>query len=165
MSSNANSSSSSCTRFAGISPATILQNKHDMKRSIARAVIEAERLTGIDALAEVAAHLQISELSIRTEHGRTVISGLARYQLDRELFFDAVQQLDGWERDVVIDVVVERQDIRGFHTVAPGETLADIAELHLGDAGREMEIFTANRDRMNDPDQISPGQQLMIPRR
>jgi nucleoid-associated protein YgaU len=26
-----------------------------------------------------------------------------------------------------------------------------------------MDIFDANRDRMNDPDQVFPGQQLLIP--
>jgi nucleoid-associated protein YgaU len=136
-----------------------------MKGSIARSADDAEGLIGISAVTEAAANLHVSDLAVRREHGRTVISGTARYQLDRELFFNALQQLDGWESDVVIDVAVERQDIRGFHTVAPGETLADIAELHLGDASREMEIFKANRDRMNAPDQVAPGLQLMIPRR
>jgi len=136
-----------------------------MRASIARSVGDGRRLIGVHTLTDAARDLRISHLSIRTEHGKMVITGTARYQLDRELFFDAIQQLDGWESDVVVDLTIECQDIRGYHTVQPGETLADIAERHLGDAAREMEIFKANRDRMNDPDQVSPGQQLMIPRR
>ena len=92
-----------------------------------------------------------------------VIGGTARYQLDRETFFESVKRLDGWESDVVIEIAVECQDVRGYHTVEAGETLASIAERHLGSASREMDIFKANRDRMNDPDQILPGQQLLIP--
>jgi hypothetical protein len=136
-----------------------------MKASIARSTDDSDGPIGIGAVMEAAADLHITDLAVRREHSRTVISGTARYQLDRELFFDALQELDGWESSIVVDVAVERQDIRGFHTVAPGETLADIAELHLGDASREMEIFEVNRDRMNAPDQVTPGLQLMIPRR
>ena len=134
-----------------------------MRASIARSVGDTGAVEGIDALLDAAAHLNIRNVAIQKEHGRTRITGVARYQLDRDAFFDAVKQLDGWESDVVLDVDVERHDIRGYHTVCPGETLASIAKRHLGRAAREMDIFDANRDRMNDPDQIFPGQQLLIP--
>lgn len=162
MSSNANSSSSSCTRLAGISPAAILQNKHDMKASIARSIGDTD-VSGIDVLLDAAADVNIDGLAVETAHGKTVITGTACYQLDRERLFDAVKQLDGWESDVVFEVSVERQDARGYHIVREGDTLASIAQQYLGAASREMEIFEANRDRMNDPGQILPGQQLLIP--
>lgn len=107
--------------------------------------------------------LSVRDIVIETAHGKTLVSGVARYQLDREQLFEAIKQLHGWERDIVMDVEVERSDVRGYHTVRPGETLASIAERYLGHASKEMAIFEANRDRMNDPDQIMPGQQLLIP--
>ena len=88
---------------------------------------------------------------------------MARYQLDREQLYEAIKQLDGWESKIVVNVGVERQDIRGFHTVAEGETLASIAEQYFQRASGDVAIFEANRDRLNDPDQIFPGQQLLIP--
>jgi nucleoid-associated protein YgaU len=100
---------------------------------------------------------------MRTEHGRRVISGTAPCALDRERFFEVLKRIDRWERDYVLNLVVERDDVRGFHTVQRGETLASIATRYLGNASREMDIFDANRDRMNDPDQVFPGQQLLIP--
>jgi nucleoid-associated protein YgaU len=117
----------------------------------------------MDVLLDAAADLGIRDLLIKSERGKTVIGGMARYQIDRDLFFDAVKELDGWESDVVVTIAVERHDVRGYHTVKPGETLAAIAERHLGSASREQQLFEANRDRMNDPDQIFPGQQLLIP--
>jgi nucleoid-associated protein YgaU len=119
--------------------------------------------SGIDALLRSVSDLNLSNIVIETAHGKRVIHGTAEYQLDRERLFEAVKELDGWETDVVIDVDVRRRDVRGFHVVQPGETLASIAEQYFGRASKEMAIFDANRDRMNDPDQIFPGQQLLIP--
>jgi nucleoid-associated protein YgaU len=118
---------------------------------------------GIDDLLDAAVQLNIRNFSVRKERGKTIISGVATYHVDRDELFDAVKRLDRWASDVVFDVDVERLDIRGYHTVKKGETLATIAKRHLGRASREMDIFEVNRDRMNDPDQIIPGQQLLIP--
>ena len=40
-----------------------------------------------------------------------------------------------------------------------------IAERKLGDAGRWRDIFTLNRDIVADPDEISPGQVLVLLKR
>jgi nucleoid-associated protein YgaU len=133
-----------------------------MRASIVRA-IDGSDVSGIDVLFDAAAELNIGNLSIQKQHGRTVVTGVACYQLDREQFFEAIKELEGWESDVLVDIEVERHDVRGYHTVRDGETLASIAERYLGGAHREMDIFAANRDRMNDPDQVFKGQQLLIP--
>jgi nucleoid-associated protein YgaU len=137
-----------------------------MRPSIVRAAHAdgAEGADGaIDGLLDAVSGLNVRDIVIETAHGKTLVSGVARYQLDRERLFEAIKQLDGWERDIVMDVEVERSDVRGYHTVRQDETLASIAERYLGHASKEMAIFEANRDRMNDPDQIMPGQQLLIP--
>lgn len=118
---------------------------------------------GVDALLDAVSGTDLKDLVIETAHGRTIISGIARYQLDRDKLFEAIKQVDGWESKIVIDVGVERQDIRGFHTVQTGETLASIAERYFQRASGDVAIFEANRDRLNDPEQIFPGQQLLIP--
>jgi nucleoid-associated protein YgaU len=133
-----------------------------MRASIARSTVTA-RIEGLDVLIDAATDLNIRNLAVHREHGKTRITGVATYQLDREQFFDAIKDLDGWESEVLVDIEVERHDVRGYHTVQAGETLAAIAKRHLGRESREMEIFESNRDRMNDPDQVSPGLQLLIP--
>jgi nucleoid-associated protein YgaU len=116
-------------------------------------------------LHEVARQLDIKNFALSAAGGRLVLSGAAQYQLQKDLLWRAIKEHDGWERDVVLDISVARSDIRGLHTVAAGETLASIARAYLGRASREVDIFEANRDRLNDPDQIFPGQQLVIPNR
>lgn len=49
------------------------------------------------------------------------------------------------------------------YTVKSGDTLSAIAERHYGEASRWREIFEANRDQIDDPDLIRPGQVLRLP--
>ena len=49
------------------------------------------------------------------------------------------------------------------YTVAKGDTLSHIAKAHYGKASKWKAIFDANRDQLDDPDRIQPGQVLKIP--
>lgn len=49
------------------------------------------------------------------------------------------------------------------YTVERGDTLSHIAKRFYGKAGRWRPIFEANRDQLDDPDLIRPGQVLAIP--
>ena len=49
------------------------------------------------------------------------------------------------------------------YTVKKGDTLSHIAQAHYGKASRWKRIFDANRDQLDDPDRIQPGQVLKIP--
>ena len=49
------------------------------------------------------------------------------------------------------------------YTVQPGDTLSKISRQFYGGAGDYMRIFEANRDRLNDPNKIQVGQELIIP--
>ncbi len=49
------------------------------------------------------------------------------------------------------------------YTVRAGDTLSKISREFYGDANQYMKIFEANRDRLKDPNQIYPGQELKIP--
>ena len=49
------------------------------------------------------------------------------------------------------------------YTVKSGDTLSKIAKELLGDASAYNAIFEANRDQLDDPDKIKPGQILKIP--
>jgi hypothetical protein len=49
------------------------------------------------------------------------------------------------------------------HTVEPGDTLSAIADTFYGDASKFRIIFAANRNQLDDPDVIVPGQVLRIP--
>ena len=49
------------------------------------------------------------------------------------------------------------------YTVKPGDTLSHIAQHVYGKASRWHAIFEANRDQIDDPDLIRPGQVLQLP--
>ena len=49
------------------------------------------------------------------------------------------------------------------HVVEKGDTLGAIAKKYYGKASAYMKIFEANRDVLDDPDKIKPGQKLRIP--
>ncbi len=51
------------------------------------------------------------------------------------------------------------------YTVQKGDSLSRIAKNLLGDANAWTRIFQANRDVLEDPDKIFPGQTLKIPPR
>ncbi|HEY0512256.1 MAG TPA: LysM peptidoglycan-binding domain-containing protein [Thermoanaerobaculia bacterium] len=49
------------------------------------------------------------------------------------------------------------------YTVEAGDSLSKIAKRHYGDANEWRRIYEANRDLIEDPDEIFPGQTLKIP--
>ena len=58
---------------------------------------------------------------------------------------------------------VEEQPQEVFYEVQPGDTLSGIALKYYGKANEYMKIFDANRDILDNPDLIKPGQKLRIP--
>lgn len=51
------------------------------------------------------------------------------------------------------------------YTVKSGDTLSAIAKSEYGDASQWQRIYDANRDQLDNPDLIHPGQKLNIPAR
>ncbi len=51
----------------------------------------------------------------------------------------------------------------GTYTVQKGDSLSKIAKRELGDANAWGKIFDANKDVLDDPDKIFPGQVLKLP--
>ena len=65
----------------------------------------------------------------------------------------------------VTSSVNSTEDVLGTtrYTVQKGDTLSHIAKAHYGKASHWQRIFEANRDQLDDPDRIQPGQVLTIP--
>ena len=51
-----------------------------------------------------------------------------------------------------------------YYTIESGDTLSKIAERHYGDPQKYNQIFEANREVIQDPDKIYPGQKIRIPK-
>jgi len=116
-------------------------------------------------LLETAKTLHITPLDTREIDGHFVIKGEAPYQMEKNLFWDKLKTFPAWQQEVKADITVKNTDAYGVHTVAAGETLSKLAERHLGDAKRYMEIFNLNKGILTDPNVIKVGQKLKLPAR
>ncbi len=62
----------------------------------------------------------------------------------------------------LVPIVGQAQGETRTHTVRPGDTLWDLAQLYLGDPFRWPEIYRLNTDKVQDPHWIFPDQVLLI---
>lgn len=74
---------------------------------------------------------------------------------------DQVQKADFSGVSSSVDSTAEV--VGGTYTVEAGDTLSKIAKEHLGSANAWNKIYEANRDQLDDPDKIKPGQVLKLP--
>ena len=94
---------------------------------------------------------------------------IATEELKNELW-NAIKTVPDWRNDIVADIQATGGGAGAgaaaaaqTYTVKPGDTLSKIAKEHLGDANAYMKIFNANKDQLQDPDKIKPGQVLKMP--
>ena len=120
------------------------------------------------------------EGSAEERDGKLHFNGTVKSEDEKNKIWNALKTVPDWQKDVVADIKVKpgaQQQPSGqsipqptpakasikTYTVKSGDTLSDIAKRELGSANKYMEIFNANRDQLNDPDKIQPGQVLKIP--
>jgi len=114
---------------------------------------------------ELAGELIGEDLSVTEEGGKLHIKGTAAHPMQKNLLWDSIKGHDGWEGEVGANIKVADDSVYGRYTVVKGDTLGKIAERLLGKASRYPEIFEANRDTLDDPNKIRPGQDLVIPQK
>ena len=100
--------------------------------------------------------------------GKLYFHGTVASQEDANKIWDAIKTIPEWPNEIVADIKAaqpsaQTQPQERTYTVKPGDTLSKIAKEMLGEAGAYMEIFNANRDQLDDPNRIAPGQVLKIP--
>jgi nucleoid-associated protein YgaU len=115
------------------------------------------------SLISMADQLGISGLDVTEENGVLKVSGTAGSAEAKQQLWDEYARLDPDYRsgDLVLDVSApEGSDSGSTYTVQSGDTLSKIG----GNYGVSwQQIFEANRDKLDDPDKIFPGQELTIP--
>lgn len=112
----------------------------------------------------------VSNLNVQEQEGVLRVTGTAPDEQTKQRLWDEYGRLDPDMRsgDLVLDIEVARGGGGGgggeeqTYTVQKGDTLSAIGS-RQGVAWRE--IYEANRDQLDDPDKIMPGQRLRIPRK
>ncbi len=109
--------------------------------------------------------------------GKLYFHGTVGSQTEVNQIWDAIKTIPEWQSEIIADIkstgaagstgtsgTTGSADITAHtYVVRPGDTLSKIAKELLGDANGYMEIYNANRDQLNDPNVIRPGQVLKIP--
>ena len=125
----------------------------------------------------------IQQQQIRLNHvnmqdNKLLVQGNAPSADAKNRVWDQIKLVNpNWQSELIVDIeVIGQQQPAGragsggqsstvdrTYTVKPGDTLSKIAKEMYGNSNEYQKIFDANRDRLRDPNQIRPGQELKIP--
>ena len=109
--------------------------------------------------------------------GKLYFKGITKTQDEANKIWDAIKTVPDWPQEVVADIQASPSAASSSsspssssssaavstYTVVKGDTLSKIAQELLGKASAYTQIFEANRDQLDNPDHIKPGQVLKIP--
>ena len=108
--------------------------------------------------------LNIQNGDVREENGKLKVSGVAQTAYEKDVLWNEIKRVGGdVPTDIEADISVADHSRYHTHTVEKGDTLSHIAKHYYGKANKYPEIFDANRNILDDPNKIRPGQELVIP--
>jgi hypothetical protein len=111
--------------------------------------------------------------NLHVQDNKLFIRGIAPSEEAKNKFWDQIKLVGG--DDVTAEISVDASRAMGAaagggqggggqtYEVKSGDNLSRISKQFYGDSSEYMRIFYANRDKLNDPDKIQVGQQLVIP--
>ncbi|HVF50188.1 MAG TPA: LysM peptidoglycan-binding domain-containing protein [Pyrinomonadaceae bacterium] len=118
---------------------------------------------------------QVRLQNLHVQDDKLFVRGVASSEDAKNKVWDAIKLVNPNQDDITADISVEQAQAQGAaagggssqggqsYTVKSGDTLSKISKQFYGDSDEFMRIFYANRDSINDPDQIKVGQELTIP--
>jgi LysM repeat protein len=118
---------------------------------------------------------RIQFLNLHVQDNKLFIKAIAPSEEAKNKFWDQVKLVNPNADDITADISVDSSRALGAaagggqgqggqtYEVKSGDNLSKISKQFYGDASEYMRIFYANRDKLNDPDKIQVGQQLLIP--
>lgn len=118
---------------------------------------------------------KIQFLNLHVQDNKLFIRAIAPSEEAKNKFWDQVKLVNPNADDITADISVDSSRAVGAaagggqgsgnqtYEVKSGDNLSKISKQFYGDANEYMRIFYANRDKLNDPDKIQIGQQLVIP--
>lgn len=109
----------------------------------------------------------ISNLGVQYSDGKVRLSGSAKSHAAKEkaaLIAGNVKGVSHVDDDALkVAGQASPAAASSFYTIQSGDTLSKIAAEKLGNASDYTKIFEANREVIEDPDKIYPGQVIRIP--
>ena len=101
---------------------------------------------------------------VSEENGVLKIKGTVTTPYEKDILWEKIKAIGGEKpSDIMANILVEDSSVYHRHEVKSGESLSKIAKHYYGDPMKYQRIFEANRDILDNPDLIHPGQNLVIP--
>ena len=118
----------------------------------------------------------VQQQGVRLDHlhlqdNKLFMQGAAPSESIKNALWDRIKAIDPSYNDVTVDITVDpslpqptpARPAMQTYTVQPGDSLSKIAKHFYGNANEYLRIFEANKGKLNDPNQIKIGQELVIP--
>ncbi len=143
----------------------------DFARDVGRQLFD----TDAEAADNIKQHLEIKTSGIKNievefDDGVATICGDCDSKATRDSAILMVGNIKGVEKVVAVDLTAPEpppeappEPEETFYEIKSGDTLGGIAKQFYGKASKYMTIFEANRDIIDDPNKIYPGQKIRIP--
>lgn len=109
----------------------------------------------LDTIQKEGAQLQ----NLNLDGNQLYLRATAKSEASKNRIWDAIKGVDPKFADLKHDIEFSSAD--QTYTVQAGDSLSKISKQFYGDAGKYMKIAQANK--LDDPDKIKAGQQLIIP--
>jgi nucleoid-associated protein YgaU len=117
---------------------------------------------------------QVHMANLHMENDKLLMRGTAPSLEAANAVWDEIKRINPRLDDVIADFPVDPNLAAAaagaggsasakMYIVQPGDTLSKISKHFYGNANDYMKIYNANRDKLNDPNKIQPGQELKIP--
>ncbi|HNP36655.1 MAG TPA: peptidoglycan-binding protein LysM [Woeseiaceae bacterium] len=133
--------------------------------------------TDAEAARNIKQHLEvktsgIKNIDVKFDDGVATISGDCINQATRDSAVLMVGNIKGVKKVVADKLTVpapaakappELEEKIEYYTIAKGDTLSAVAKRYYGNASQYVRIFEANKDIIENPDKIFPGQKIRIP--
>lgn len=142
----------------------------DFARDVGRRLFDTDE----EAADNIKQHLEIKlsgikNVAVEFDDGVATVCGDCDNQAVKDRAILLAGNVQGVERVVADDLKVAEalQEKKApedtFYEIVSGDTLGGIAKKFYGNASQYVRIFEANRDIIDDPNKIYPGQKIRIP--
>lgn len=109
----------------------------------------------LDTIQKEGAQLQ----NVNLDGNQLYVKATATSEASKNRIWDAIKKVDPNFADLKHDIEITQTD--QTYTVQPGDNLSKISKQFYGDANKYKKIADANK--LDDPNKIKAGQQLIIP--
>lgn len=132
--------------------------------------------TDAEAARNIKEHLEVktsglSNLEVDFDDGVATLRGNAINQATKDLAIAIAGNVKGVERVDAAGIEVPppapeepEPEPAEYYEIVSGDTLGAIAKRYYGKASAYMKIYEANKDIIENPDRIYPGQKIIIPK-